>query len=169
MEEDVKQSLIKQFNLPEETIRIPRPRRIFLEISQEKFKEVFDFSVKELKFAILLTITGLDEQERFGVIYHLARETGAILNIKTSIPRDNPTLKTITPDFSNADIYERELMDLFGIKVEGLPPGNRYPLSDHWPNDQYPLRKDWKQEGVTFEQPREKQDVSEKSGGDQNA
>jgi NADH:ubiquinone oxidoreductase subunit C len=160
MEEDIKQSLIKQFNLPEETIRIPRPRRIFLEIGQEKFKEVFDFVVKELKFAILLTITGLDEPDRFGIIYHLAQESGAILNIKTSIPRDNPILKTITPDFSNADIYERELMDLFGIKVEGLPLGNRYPLPDNWPENQYPLRKDWKQE---------KPDVSEKSGGDQNA
>jgi Ni,Fe-hydrogenase III component G len=159
-EEDIKHSLIKQFNLPEETVRIPRPRRIFLEIDQEKFKEVFDFAVKELKFAILLTITGLDEPDRFGIIYHLAQESGAILNIKTSIPRDNPILKTITPDFSNADIYERELADLFGIKVEGLPPGNRYPLPDNWPENQYPLRKDWKQE---------KQDVSEKSGGDQNA
>ena len=159
-EEDVKQSLIKQFNLPEETIRIPRPRRIFLEIDREKFKEVFDFAVKELKFAILLTITGLDEQDRFSIIYHLAQESGAILNIKTSIPRDNPTLKTITPDFSNADIYERELADLFGIKVEGLPPGNRYPLPDTWPENQYPLRKDWKQE---------KEVGPEKSGGDQNA
>jgi len=159
-EEDVQQALIKQFNLPEETIRVPRLRRIFLEISLEKFKEVFDFSVKELKFAILLTITGLDEPDRFGIIYHLAQESGAILNIKTSIPRNNPTLKTITPDFSNADIYERELADLFGIKVEGLPPGNRYPLPDNWPENQYPLRKDWKQE---------KENISEKNGGDQNA
>ena len=160
MEEDIKQSLGKQFNLPEETIRIPRPRRIFLEVGQAKFKEVFDFAVKELKFAILLTITGLDEQDRFGIIYHLAQESGAILNIRTSISRDNPILKTITPDFSNADIYERELADLFGVKVEGLPPGNRYPLPDNWPENQYPLRKDWQQE---------KPDVSEKSGGDQNA
>ena len=159
-EEDIKQSLIRQFNLPEEAVRVPRPRRIFLEISPEKFKEVLDFAAKELKFAILLTITGLDEQDRFSIIYHLAQESGAILNIKISIPRDNPSLKTITPDFSNADIYERELMDLFGIKVEGLPLGNRYPLPDNWPENQYPLRKDWKQE---------KQDVSEKSGGDQNA
>lgn len=157
LEEDVKQSLIRQFNLPEEAVRVPRSRRIFLDISQERFKEALDFAVKELKFTILLTITGLDEGDRFSIIYHLTQESGAILNIKTSISRDNPVLKTITPDFPNADIYERELADLFGIKVEGLPPGNRYPLPDNWPENQYPLRKDWKQ------------DVSEKSGGDQNA
>jgi Ni,Fe-hydrogenase III component G len=28
--------------------------------------------------------------------------------------------------------------------VEGLPAGNRYPLTDDWPADQFPLRKDWK-------------------------
>ena len=44
---------------------------------------------------------------------------------------------------------ERELMDLLGAKVEGLPAGKRYPLSDDWPTDEYPLRKDWKKkEGV---------------------
>jgi Ni,Fe-hydrogenase III component G len=36
------------------------------------------------------------------------------------------------------------MMDLFGMQVEGLPPGNRYPLPDDWPPNQYPLRKDWK-------------------------
>ena len=48
--------------------------------------------------------------------------------------------------FPAAHIYERELVDLLGAKVEGLPPGNRYPLPDDWPEVQYPLRKDWKQE-----------------------
>ena len=37
-----------------------------------------------------------------------------------------------------------ELEDMFGIKVDGLPPGRRYPLPDDFPTDQYPLRKDWK-------------------------
>jgi membrane-bound hydrogenase subunit beta len=35
---------------------------------------------------------------------------------------------------------------MFGIEVEGVPPGRRYPLPDDWPEGQYPLRKDWKQE-----------------------
>ena len=29
------------------------------------------------------------------------------------------------------------------MQVQGLPPGNRYPLPDDWPQGQYPLRKDW--------------------------
>ncbi|MDD5679724.1 MAG: NADH-quinone oxidoreductase subunit C, partial [Candidatus Omnitrophica bacterium] len=61
------------------------------------------------------------------------------------IPRENPAVKTVTEYFHAADAYERELTDLLGIKVEGLPPGHRYPLPDNWPAGQYPLRKDWKE------------------------
>ncbi len=55
-------------------------------------------------------------------------------------------LKTITDYFSSAEIYERELVDLLGVRVEGLKEGKRYPLPDDWPAGQYPLRKDWKVE-----------------------
>ena len=47
--------------------------------------------------------------------------------------------------FPAAEIYERELIDLLGAKVAGLPEGKRYPLPDDWPAGEYPLRKDWKQ------------------------
>ena len=67
-----------------------------------------------------------------------------ILNLKTGVPKENPVLKTIIGYFRGAEIYERELVDLLGVKVEGLPEGKRYPLPDDWPLDQHPLRKDWK-------------------------
>jgi Ni,Fe-hydrogenase III component G len=66
--------------------------------------------------------------------------------MKTFAPKSNPVIKTITNYFPAAHIYERELEDMFGAKVEGLTPGHRYPLPDGWPVGQYPLRKDWKQE-----------------------
>ena len=52
----------------------------------------------------------------------------------------------MTGKFSNAEYYEKELVDLLGFRVEGLPPGPRYPLPDDWPEGQYPLRKEWKPE-----------------------
>lgn len=93
---------------------------------------------------MLCTITGTDEGEKIGFIYHIAKEDGTILGLKTYAPKTNPVIKTITDSFPPADIYERELMDLLGAKIEGLAPGRRYPLSDDWPADEYPLRKDWK-------------------------
>ena len=41
-------------------------------------------------------------------------------------------------------IYERELVDLLGARVEGLVPGVRYPLPEGWPEGDHPLLKDWK-------------------------
>ncbi len=145
-EAKIQVELIKRFPFLENKIRVQRARRIFAEVSAEKFEEVFAYAVKSMNFCILCTITGLDEGQNLSFIYHIAREDGTVLNLKMSVPKNNPVIKTITSYFSAADIYEREVMDLLGTKVEGLAPGKRYPLSDDWPQGQYPLRKDWKSE-----------------------
>ena len=143
-EEDIKQELINKFRYLEGNINIQRPRRLSLGTGYNNFLEVFDYAVKQLKFSHLCTITGLDEQEKLSFIYHLAQDSGIVLSLKTSLPKQNPVLKTVMPYFLGAEVYERELVDLLGAKVESLPAGHRYPLTDDWPVDQYPLRKDWK-------------------------
>ncbi|MCX5681389.1 MAG: NADH-quinone oxidoreductase subunit C [Candidatus Omnitrophica bacterium] len=142
-EENIKQELIKKFNFPEDKIRIARARRISLETDQKIFWQVLDYAIKQLKFDDLCTITGLDDGDRLSFIYHLDEKDGIVLSIKTSAPKDHPVIQTITSYFPSADAYERELVDLLGARVEGLAPGNRYPLTDDWPQGQYPLRKDW--------------------------
>lgn len=142
-EEIIVNNLKERFPNIANSLKIQRPRRIFLEVSHADFREILDYCVKKIGFPHLCTITGLDEIEKFSLIYHLAQDNGIILNIRTSIPKENPVLRTIINYYAGAEIYERELMDLFGMKVEGLPEGNRYPLPDDWPKDQFPLRKDW--------------------------
>lgn len=143
-EEKIKESLLKKFNYLEGSVNIVRPRRMSIEVSLDNFIPVFAYLAKDLAFTHLCTITGLDEQEKLGFIYHLTNESGIVVNLKTSVAKANPLIKTVTPYFPGAEIYERELEDLFGAKVEGLIQGNRYPLTDDWPVDQFPLRKDWK-------------------------
>jgi membrane-bound hydrogenase subunit beta len=142
-EEEIQQELIKNFNFPEENVRIPKERRVFVDVSMDKFEEVLKFLMDKIHFDTLCTITGLDDGTELGVIYHLTRQDGIVINVKTSVPKDNPTIKTIMNYFPSAEFYERELVDLLGAKVEGLPEGSRYPLPDGWPDGQYPLRKDW--------------------------
>jgi membrane-bound hydrogenase subunit beta len=146
-ENKIKQQLIDKFGFLNDKITIKRPRRIFAEIPSANFCEIFDYAVKQLKFSILVTITGLDEGATLGFIYHLAGEKNDIvLNLCTSVPKDKPLIKTVTNYFPAADAYERELVDLLGAQVEGLPQSSRYPLPDNWPKGQFPLRKDWKAE-----------------------
>jgi Ni,Fe-hydrogenase III component G len=143
-EEKIKQELENKFKHLEGKINITRPRRIFTEVAYADFMNLFVYASKEMKFCHLCTITGLDEGVNLSFIYHLSQDSGITLNIKTSVPKENPVIKTVTGYFAGADCYERELMDLFGAKVEGLAAGNRYPLTDDFPADQFPLRKDWK-------------------------
>ncbi|MCU0652207.1 MAG: NADH-quinone oxidoreductase subunit C [Candidatus Omnitrophica bacterium] len=143
-EENIVQELSNRFNFSEGKIKLQRRKRISLETDLEHFKGVFEYSLKMLDFSQLCAITGLDEGVNLGCIYHFSRKDGITLNIKIIFPKENPEIGTITDYFPSAEIYERELVDLFGIKVRGLPEGNRYPLTDDWPKEEFPLRKDWK-------------------------
>jgi membrane-bound hydrogenase subunit beta len=142
-EEKIKEELTEKFADLKDSIVIKRERRIFVDVSIQQWAEVFDYLVKNMKFTILSTITGLDEGSAFALIYHLSRDSGLMMNLRTHILRDNPSINTVTPYFLNAEMYERELMDLLGIKVVGLAKGNRYPLPETWPQNEFPLRKDW--------------------------
>ncbi len=156
-EDNIKQQLVEKFAFLSDKVMVQRTRRIFADVPLANFPEVLDYAVNSLDFSIMVTITGLDEGAALGFIYHIARQSGIVLNLHTSAPKDKPVIKTVTPYFPVADAYERELVDLFGAQVEGLPQGDRYPLPDDWPANQYPLRKDWKP------------DLPEKKEADKNA
>jgi membrane-bound hydrogenase subunit beta len=142
-EEQVMQDLVQEFAFLAGHVRAQRARRIWVETPPETFDKVLDYLAHKQDFTILLTITGLDLGDKLGAIYHLARKEGMVLNLKVAIPKDKPAWKTVIGLYPNCANYERELVDLLGFQVEGLPPGSRYPLPDDWPAGQYPLRKDW--------------------------
>ncbi len=98
-EENITQELIKKFAYLEGKIRIQRQRRVSLEVNLVNFWEVFEYAVRQMQFAHLTTITGLDEGENLSFIYHLAGDSGIVLSIKTSVPKVNPVLRSVTPFF----------------------------------------------------------------------
>ncbi len=145
-EQAIASELVRKFPFLDGKVRAPRARRVFADVPAANIQEVFPHAVKEMGFTILCTITGLDLGEDLAAIYHLARPAGEVLNLTVRVPKSAPVLQTVSGTFPAADAYERELIDLLGFDVRGLPPGNRYPLPDGWPAGQYPLRKDWKEE-----------------------
>ncbi len=140
----LQEALAARFEFLAGKVALPRERRLSVEPPPERFREVLEFAVRELWFDSLCTITGLDEGETLAAIYHLSGGHGVVLNLRTRVPRDQPVLRTVTDLFPGAANYERELDDLLGFTVDGLPAGKRYPLPDDWPKDEKPLRKDWK-------------------------
>ena len=113
--EKIKEALTKRFSVLTDAVKMPRERRLFLTVNFVDFPAVFDYVVKELKFSHLITITGLDEPEVFGLIYHLAHDNGVVLNLRTSVDKKNPTVKTVTSYFPGAGKALGELMVRFPV------------------------------------------------------
>ena len=99
----------------------PREFRIWSEFVEPKqFEEALRFARGELHFHKGKHIVGTDEGEYIGLSYIVSNEEDILLVLR-----------------------EREMVDLFGVQVHGLPEGPSYPLPDCWPEGQYPLRKEW--------------------------
>ena len=71
--------------------------------------------------------------------------TASVKDSKVAKDQGCPPLSipSITLQFPNAALYEREIKDMFGIVAEGNPDARPLVLHEHWPADVYPLRKDF--------------------------
>jgi Ni,Fe-hydrogenase III component G len=128
----------------------PAVRRIFLTVDLKDLVRTVEVLKKELGFAHVSTISGVDIGENFEVVYHFAKPLSQ-LNLRTRVPKSNPHVESICAVIPGAILYERELQDMFGLVVDHIPDPRRLVLPDDWPEGNYPLRKDWK-----FERPEEK-------------
>jgi len=125
---------------------LQRARRVWVDIAMDALHAIVTYTKNDLGFGMLVTITGTDEGAHLGLLYHLANDAGMLLTLTVAAPKDGPGPQSLIPFFPHADLYEREVVDLLGVRIQGLPEGNRYPLPDGWPEGQYPLRKDWTRE-----------------------
>ncbi len=145
-ERAVADSLGRAFPELVETLRVQRVRRLWVDVPVGKLHDVIRYVKETLGFDMLCTITGTDEGTELGFLYHLAAPSGIVLTLTVKTPKDAPGPETVIGFYPLAELYEREIIDLLGAQINGLPEGPRYPLPDNWPEGQYPLRKDWKPE-----------------------
>jgi membrane-bound hydrogenase subunit beta len=121
----------------------PALRRIYVKVGAADLLAAVRTLRESLGVAFLSTISGVDLGENFEIIYHFALP-GEQINVRTQVPRSNPHIESICPVIPGAILYERELQDMFGLKVDHIPDPRRLVLPDDWPAENYPLRKDWK-------------------------
>lgn len=86
------------------------------------------------------SISGVDLGKFFEIIYHFDFE-GKLVNIKIKISKKTPEIKTITKHFPGAELFERELSEMFGIKIKDHPDSRKLFLDENSPET--PLRKKW--------------------------
>jgi NADH:ubiquinone oxidoreductase subunit C len=82
------------------------------------------------------------DEDRFEAIYHLrSHPLNLRCNVKDSIPRDSPTIQSISDIWPGAQMHERENHELFGIVFEGNP--DLSPLFLEGWEEIPPFRKDF--------------------------
>ncbi|MCS7131720.1 MAG: NADH-quinone oxidoreductase subunit C [Hadesarchaea archaeon] len=122
--------------------KVATERRIFATTDVSRYRQALR-ALKDQGISRLSNITGVDLGDGIEVIYHVdCRDT--VLNLKLRLPRESPTIRTVTDIFPGAVLYERDLMEMLGVRVEHHPDPRRLFLPDDWPAGEYPLRKEEK-------------------------
>lgn len=102
----------------------------------------------ELDFNYLFCLTCVDWKDHLMMVYHLLSKTHQhTLVIKAKITDTvNPQIETVCNIWRTAEMLEREVFDLFGVKFINHPDLRRLFLSDDWPG--HPLRKNYVDENM---------------------
>jgi len=88
----------------------------------------------------LSTITGEDTGSAIELLYHFWDDGG--LTLRTSLPRDEPHITTLTGLVPGAALYEREVCEMLGVTFDGHPDPRPLLLPDNWDKKQFPMKID---------------------------
>ncbi len=100
----------------------------------------------EFGYDYLSSVTGVDyfPEDMLEVVYHAYRSTGGeALIFRARTGRTDSTLPTLFYVYPGADLQEREIWDLYGIKFENHPDLRRVLLWEGFHG--HPMRKDWQE------------------------
>ncbi|WP_328187654.1 NADH-quinone oxidoreductase subunit C/D [Marinobacter sp. OP 3.4] len=111
-------------------------------------------------FSMLYDLSAVDERLRnhrdglpeadFTVFYHLLSvDRNEDLMLKVALSEYDLRVPTVSRVFANANWYEREIMDMFGIAVAGHPHPERILMPPTWQG--HPLRKDYHARATEFD------------------
>ncbi len=118
-----------------------------------KLKSVLFYVKNELPkpYRLLYDLTAIDERSRkkvpeypsngFTLVYHLfSFDRNEFIRFKIALSGEYPSVPSITNLWANANWYEREVYDMFGITFEGHPHLKRILMPSTW--EGHPLRKE---------------------------
>ncbi len=139
---------------------ISRPNPKQLDVKVKEIKELVPIIVglRVKRLGYLAAIVGLDlgpAANEMEVIYHFC-PGDAVIALRVNIPRENASLPSLCDVVPGAEVYERELQEMFGIQMIGLRTPERLYVAEDWPEGVYPMRKDFDPKAV----PTASQDLS---------
>jgi NADH-quinone oxidoreductase subunit C len=99
-------------------------------------------STQGLDFDYLFCLTCVDWITHFTMVYHFSSTIHRHnIVVKSKLDRNNPEIETVSDIWRTAEMLEREVYDLFGVKFLHHPDLRRLIMPDDW--EGWPLRKDF--------------------------
>jgi NADH-quinone oxidoreductase subunit C len=100
----------------------------------------------EFGFDLLNEETAVDywpaQSPRFHVVYRVrSLSHNQMIGLRVPLDGNAPTMPSITAVYANANWFEREIWDMFGIHFDGHPDLRRVVMPYDWVG--HPLRKDY--------------------------
>lgn len=96
-----------------------------------------------LQFDYLFCLTCIDWKTHLTMVYHLDSTTyrhNIVIRIK--LDRNHPEVETVSQIWRTAELHEREVYEMFGVKFLNHPDLRLLILPDGW-EGKNPLRKDF--------------------------
>jgi len=137
--------LTERFGTRITDVRLARPNEIYLH-AQLELVAGFCAQVYKKWNGRLVSLFA-DDARREAYVFHLyyvfaIDAAHGFIILRVSVPEEQPVFLSLTNALPAANWQEREVQDLFGLKLEGHPNPRRCALHDDWPQI-YPLRKDF--------------------------
>nr|PZN29654.1 MAG: NADH-quinone oxidoreductase subunit C [Chloroflexota bacterium] len=120
-------------------------------VHAERLPEVARYLRDTLGYTYLSNITAVDyiADGVIELVYHFySLQGGPPLVVKTRVPRDNPSVPSLTPEWPGADLQEREAYDLYGVIFPGHPDLRRVYMWEEF--EGFPMRKDFPKQGDKY-------------------
>jgi len=165
---EVVRELVTRFGDSDFTIQRTVDKVPTLWLPAARVQEVLRYLKNEVPkpYKMLYDLTAVDERLRkhreglppadFTVVYHLlsidrdiASRGGGDVRLKVALTGEYPSLPSVCGVYANANWYEREVWDLFGIVFDGHPGLRRIMLPPTWTG--HPLRKDYPARATEFD------------------
>ena len=124
--------------------KVIRNRRVEVYADKNTVSSILLFAKKQLGYIHMNHMTCIDwiEQGEYELVYTIYHPADKLtLFVKTRIDRENPVMENIDTIWDQANTYEREMREMFGIEFPGLVGEHDFILED-W--DQIPpMRKEF--------------------------
>ncbi|MFD3002740.1 NADH-quinone oxidoreductase subunit C/D [Pontibacter toksunensis] len=153
MESGILQQLHERFGASTFKPQTTKDDILTLWMPLDKIKEVLVFLKTDIPkpYRLLFDLTAIDERTRrkenghtpyaFTMVYHLLSfDRNSFIRLKVGLKDDFPLVPSISSLWANANWYEREVYDMFGIRFEGHPHLYRILMPRTWVG--HPLRKE---------------------------